>query len=100
MCEYILFLPVHWYFNWQGSIEHQSRCCNTINEACGDELLSWSLQDLDDDFQRALEERRELTAEVKLLQKQLEESKREILQLSNMVNYMKQVSFCYTVLIP
>ena len=100
MCEYILFLPVHWYFNWQGCIEHQSLYGNTVNEPSHDEILKWSLEYLDEHFQRALKERRELTAEVKLLQKELKESKGETEQLSNMVNYMKLVSFCYTVLIP
>jgi hypothetical protein len=100
MCKYILFLPVHLYFNWQGSIEHKSQCGNTVNEPSHDELLSWSLEDLDGHFQSALEKRRELTAEVKLLQKELKESKGETEQLSKMVNDMKEVSFCYTVLIP
>ena len=60
-------------------------------EACGRVRFS---------FQRALEEKEELTAEVKCLKTDLKESKAEPEELRKTVNDMKQVSFSYTVLTP
>ena len=95
-----LFLSVHFYFNWQGSIEYQSRCGNAVNETPPDEFLRCSLEDFHECFQRALEEKEELIAEVKCLKRELKESKAETEELSKTVNDMKQVSFSYTVAAP
>lgn len=98
--EYIyLFLSVHLYFNWQGSIEHQS-CGNAVNETPLDEFLRCSLEDFHERFQRALKEKEELTAEVKHLKTELKKSKSETEELSKTVSDMKQVSFSCTVLMP
>ena len=95
-----LFLSVHLYFNWQGSIEYHSRCGNAVNETPPDEFLKCSLEDFHECFQRALEEKDELIAEVKYLKTELKESKAETEELRKTVNDMKQVSCSYTVLTP
>lgn len=95
-----LFLSVYLYFNWQGSIEYQSQCGNAVNETSPDEFLRCSLEDFHKCFQRAIEEKEELIAEVKCLKTELKKSKAETEELSKSVNDMKQVNFSYTVLTP
>lgn len=95
-----LFLSVHLYFNWQCSTEYQSGCGNAVNETSLDECLRCSLEDFHECFQRAMEEKEELIAEVKCLKTELKESKAETKELSKTVNDMKQVSLSYKVLTP
>ena len=71
-----------------------------VNETSPDECLRCSLEDFHECFQRAVEEKEELIAEIKCLKTELKESKEETEELSKTVNGMKQVSSSYTILIP
>jgi hypothetical protein len=93
-----LFLFVHWYFNWQGSIEPQLRCGAAVNDTLPDDLLKCSLEDSHECLQRAQEDKEKLVVEVKCLKTELQNSKAQAAELSKTVNDMKQVSVNYTFL--
>jgi hypothetical protein len=93
-----LFLSVHWYFNWQGSIEHQLQCGIAVNDTLPDEFLKHSLEDFHECLQRVLEDKEKLVVEVTYLKTELQKSQAEAVELNKTVNDLKQVSFSYTVL--